>query len=107
MLGHLLNRDLTVYRESFTADGQGGRTKSFASAGTVRAQVCQPSDQERLAAAQLGARLDAIVYVPFGADVERGDMLDDGGARRWRVVAEESNSRSTYARLHVTEVQGG
>lgn len=107
MLGHLLNTTLTVYRAGFTADGRGGRTKAMTVNGTVRAQVCQPSDTERLAAAQLGARLDAIVYVAFGSDVERGDELDDGGARRWRVVAVESNSRATYDRLHAMEVQGG
>lgn len=107
MIGHLLNADLTVYRAAFVGDGAGGRTKTFAEHGTVRAMVSQPSDQERQTAEQFGARLDAIVYTAFGADVERGDELDDGGARRWRVIAKESNSRTSYERLHCTEVQGG
>jgi head-tail adaptor len=107
MIGHLLNTDLTVYRASFTADGRGGRTKAMASVGTIRAMVAQPSDQERQVAEQFGARLDALVYTAFGADVNRGDELDDGGARRWRVISKEINSRSTYERLHCTEVQGG
>ena len=106
MIEHLLNSELTVYRASYVADGAGGRTKTFAEQGTIRGSVAQPTDVERQVAAQAGARLDFMVYTRNGADVERGDELDDGDARRLRVIGVVSNSRDTYTRLHCTEVQG-
>lgn len=106
MIEHLLNSELTVYRAAYVADGAGGRTKTFAEQGTIRASVAQPTDMERNTAAQFGARLDSLVYTTSGADVERGDELDDGGARRLRVIAVERNSRRTYYRLHCTVAQG-
>jgi head-tail adaptor len=106
MIGHLLNRELTVYRAAYVADGAGGRTRTLSEHGTVRGMVTQPSDEERQVAAQEGARLDSVVYTTNGADVERGDELDDGGARRLRVVSVIENSRETYARLHCEVVQG-
>lgn len=106
MIGHLLNSDLTVYRATYVADGAGGRTKSFASHGIIRGSVGQPTDQEREAVAQEGARLDFVVYTTDGADIERGDELDTGDARRLRVIGAVHNSRNTYTRLHTTVVQG-
>lgn len=106
MIGHLLNTTLTVYRGAYAADGAGGRTETFASQGTVRAMVSQPTEQELMTAAQLGSRLDHVVHVDYDADVERGDQLDNGGARRLRVLSVIGNSRDTYKRLHCEVVQG-
>lgn len=107
MIAHRLNATLTVYRASFAGDGVGGRTETFASAGTIRAQVNQPTAEERLAAAQAGANLTHVVHTIYGADVARGDELDDGGARRLRVLAVFTNSRHTYRRLECEVVEGG
>lgn len=107
MIEHRLNETLTVYRATFTSDGAGGRTKSTAEQGTIRAQVNQPSATERLAAAQLGSNLSHVVHTTYGADVERGDELDDGGARRLRVLDVMHDSRRTYYRLECEVVQGG
>lgn len=106
MIGHLLNSTLTVYRAAYAADGAGGRTRTVASHGTIRGSVGQPTDQERQAVAQEGARLDFVVYTTDGADIQRGDELDAGDARRLRVIGAVHNSRNTYTRLHCTEVQG-
>lgn len=107
MIGHRLNSTLTVYRATFSDDGAGGRTKTFAENGTIRAQVNQPTAAERAAAAQLGANLSHVVHTTYGADVERGDELDNGGARRLRVVAVLNDSRETYSRLECEVVEGG
>lgn len=107
MIAHRLNSTLTVYRATYVDDGAGGRTKTSAVAGTIRAQVNQPTAQERLAAAQLGAELSHVIHTTFGADVERGDELDAGGARRLRVRAVFNDSRETYKRLECEVVQGG
>lgn len=106
MIGHLLNTELTVYRASYVADGAGGRTKTFASVGTIRAQVSQPTAAERQVAAQMGALLTHVVHTTEDADVERGDELDNGGARRLRVVGVVQNSRTTYKRLECEVTQG-
>lgn len=106
MISHRLNAVLTVYRSSYVDDGAGGRTRTFAEHGTIQAQVSQPSAQERLTAAQLGANLVAIVHTTHGADVERGDQLDDDGGRRMRVTSVVTNSRKTYKRLECEETQG-
>lgn len=106
MIGHLLNASVTVYRASFAADGRGGRTRSTASHGTLRAKLEQPSPAERLVAARDGAVLDWIVHVLYGSDVQRGDEIDAGGARRLRVVAVVTNSRHTYTRLECAFIQG-
>lgn len=107
MIGHRLNSSLTVYRATSADDGAGGQTRTFAAVGTIRAQVSQPSAEERTLAAQNGANLAAVVHVLPSADVERGDELDNGGARRLRVVSVVTNSRATYLRLECEVAQGG
>lgn len=106
MIRHLLNDALTVYRASFAADGRGGRVKTMSEVGTVRARVSQPSAEERRTAGREGATLDAVIHVAFRADVQRGDELDDGGSRRWRVVSVVNDSSRTYRRLECQAVQG-
>lgn len=107
MIGHRLNSDLTVYRSTSADDGAGGQTRTFAAVGTIRAQVSQPSAEERALAAQNGANLTHVIHTTRGADVERGDELDNGGARRLRVIAVLWDSRQTYTRLECEVTQGG
>ena len=106
MIGHRLNSELTVYRTTWSDDGAGGRTGAEASQGTIRAQVSQPTAEERATAQQMGANLAYVVHTTTTANVERGDELDDGGARRLRVLAVLQNSRATYKRLECEVVQG-
>lgn len=106
MIGHRLNDTLTVYRASYVTDEAGGQTKTFAYAGTVWAQVSQPTAAERTAAAQAGANLTHIVHTAYGADVARGDELDTDGLRLLRVMAVIYDSRRTYFRLECEVVQG-
>lgn len=107
MIGHLLNSSVTVYRPLFAADGRGGRIKTMAAVGTIRAKVDQPAAAERAVAAQEGATLTHVVHAAYSADVDRGDELDVGGPRRLRVLAVVNNSRRTYKRLECQVIQGG
>jgi SPP1 family predicted phage head-tail adaptor len=106
VIRHLLNANVDVYRATFTDDGRGGLTKSMANIGTVRARVAQPSSQERAVAAQLGSVLEHVVHVLHEADVQRGDELDTGGARRLRVQAVVEDSSTTYRRLECQVIEG-
>lgn len=107
MIGPLLNSALTVYRPSFADDGAGGRTATLAEQGTIRAQVSQPSAEERVLAEQAGASLDYVVHTTYGADVQRDDELEDDAGARFRVLASVTNSRHTYKRLECEVVQPG
>lgn len=107
MITHLLNSTVTVYRPAHAADGRGGRTSTFASQGTVRAKVGQPSQAEGVIAGRDGAMLLTPVHLAYAADVRRGDELDTGGARRLRVVAVVTDSRTTYKRADCEVVQSG
>lgn len=107
MIGPLLNEVLTVYRATFEDDGRGGRTKTVAVWGTVRARISQPTAEERTVAAQEGATLDAIVHVPYGSGVERGDEIEDVGPRHLRVLSAVHDSSRTYDRLMCQVIQGG
>lgn len=107
MIGHRLNDELTVYRATDVADGAGGMTRTFASVGTIRAQVSQPNGAERQVAAQVGVLLTHVVHTTYGADVQRGDELDFEGPRRLRVVGVLHDSRRTYTRLECEVTQGG
>lgn len=106
MIAHRLNSELTVYRATYVDDGAGGRTRTFGEVGVIRAQVSQPSAQERMAAGQEGALLMYVVHTTADADVEREDELDTGAGRRYRVKAVLQDSRRTYKRLECEVTQG-
>jgi hypothetical protein len=111
VIGHLLQTTLSVYRPATVDDGMGGRTVTYAAVGEIRAQVNQPSVEERMLAQQAEANLSHVLHGLAGIDVRRGDHLDgdlpfdvpDG--HRLRVIAVTSNSRSTYTRLEAEVVQ--
>jgi hypothetical protein len=105
MIGHLLNRTLTVWRPETVVDDVGGQTVTFAQAGTVRAMVSQPTPAEQsIGDHQWGAELTHVVHALADADVRRGDELggdlpsDVPASRRLRVLAVVRNSRETYTR---------
>jgi SPP1 family predicted phage head-tail adaptor len=111
MIRHRLNTTLTVFRPAAADDGAGGQTVTFGEAGEVRAQVSQPTAEERATAQQFGANLTHLVHTTYGADVRRGDELDgdlpSATGERLRVFAVVSDSRSTYKRLECEAVQAG
>lgn len=107
LVGHLLNTTVDVFRPSFTLDGRGGRSRSFAFVASMRAKVGQPRPSEGTLAGRDGAMLMTPVHLDAGADVRRGDELEVGQARRLRVVDVVTDSRGAYLRADCEVVQGG
>lgn len=114
MIGHLALTELTVHRPSTVDDGVGGQAVTYSEVGEIRAQVNQPTVEERRLAQQAGALLSHVLHTVAGADVRRGDELDGDlpsevpADRRLRVISTVSNSRSTYLRIEceVTQAEG-
>jgi SPP1 family predicted phage head-tail adaptor len=104
MIGHLLNRELAVWRQTTTTDEGGGQSTAWAQTGTVRARVSQPSAAERQAAQQAGSELTHAVYVLAGEDVRRGDELR-GDGQVLDVVSTFSPSEPAYLRADCTQTQ--
>ncbi len=107
LVGHLLTDTVDVFRPTFTPDGRGGRSASFAFVASMRAKVNQPSPSEGKLAGRDGAMMVTPVHLDAGVDVRRGDELEVGGPRRLRVVDVVTNSRASYLRADCEVVQGG
>lgn len=103
-IGHLLNRQLAVWRTVSTPDGAGGSATTLVEAGTVAAKVDQPSARERVLAQQAGSEHSHTVYCQPTADVRRGDELR-GGGQIFRVLAVISPSTTIYRRADVQLIQ--
>ena len=88
MIGHLLNRSVSILREQRTPDGAGGWETAWQMvADAVPARVSQPTTAERVVAQQSGADLTDRVYVAAGTDLRRGDELATAEGDRFRVLA--------------------
>ncbi|MEV7584393.1 head-tail adaptor protein [Streptomyces erythrochromogenes] len=107
--GRHLNRRLQVWRPVTADDGAGGQDTSLALQGTVRAKVDQPSNADRMLAAQAGSRHDHTVFLMPGADVRRGDELRGtdqlGQDQRLRVLSVVAPSTPVYRRAACELVQ--
>ncbi|MEU8264919.1 phage head closure protein [Micromonospora sp. NPDC048999] len=101
---HELPRHLQVWRPTSTGDGAGGQVVTRTQVDTVRAKVSQPSAEERTAAGQSGAQLDAVVHLQPTADVRRGDELR-GDGETYRVWATVHPSEPVYLRAQCERTQ--
>jgi head-tail adaptor len=101
-IGRHLNRRLSVWRETTVGDGAGGQETTMAEVGTVRAKVDQPSNADRMLAAQAGSTHDHTVFLAPGADVRRGDELRGtdalGNDQVFRVLAVVQPSTPVYSK---------
>jgi head-tail adaptor len=103
VIGHLLNRRLSVLRPSTVPDGSGGQWATYTLVGEIAAKVDQPTARERAEGDQWGAEHSHTVYFRPGADVRRGDELH-GGGQRFRVLATAAPSRSAYLKAPASEL---
>ncbi|MFJ4863401.1 head-tail adaptor protein [Streptomyces sp. NPDC088748] len=98
--GRHLNRRLEVWRPITSDDGAGGQDTVLVLQSTVRAKVDQPSNADRMLAAQAGSQHDHTVFLLPGADVRRGDELRGtdrlGAAQVLRVLAVVEPSTPVY-----------
>lgn len=101
---HELRRTLAVWRPDAVDDGAGGQDVELVEVGEIQAQVSQPSAEERVSAAQAGARMDHVIYARPDADVQRGDELR-GDGDTFRVIATVGPSDPTYLRIEAERVQ--
>lgn len=106
MIAHWLNRTLTVWRPSTSADGSGGQTVTFTSQGTVAAKVDQPSAAEQQVAFQEGAKHTHNIYLDPDAGVRRNDELR-GGGQVFRVFATLQPSEPRYLKALCELVEAG
>lgn len=95
MIGHLLNRTLTVARATRVDDPYGGGVDTVATVGTVAARVSRPSPAEREVAAREGVRVTHTGYMNAGVDVRRGDTLT-GDGQTFEVISVVAPSRPDY-----------
>jgi hypothetical protein len=79
VIAHLLNRTLTLYRESTEADGYGGQELGFVLVGTVPARVSRSTGAESNVGMQEGAVVSEDIYLIAGTDVRRNDFLTGDG----------------------------
>jgi head-tail adaptor len=78
MVAPLLNRRVSVWRQTSTPDAGGGRTSTWAKVATTPARFSAPNAKERQVAVQSGVEVTHNVYLPADATVVRGDRLVDG-----------------------------
>lgn len=108
-LGRHLNRTLEVYRPTTVEDEGGGRETTMVLQGTVRAKVDQPSNADRMLAAQAGSTHDHTVFLHPRADVRRGDELRGtdalGTPQVFRVLAVVQPSTPVYSKAPCELIQ--
>lgn len=108
-VGRQLNRRLEVWRPVTSGDGAGGQETNLAQQGTVRAKVDQPSNADRMLAAQAGSTHDHTIFLAPTADVRRGDELRGtdqlGQAQVFRVLSVVAPSTPVYRRAACELIQ--
>lgn len=110
--GRFFNRQLEVWRPVTTDDGYGGQDTVYVQQpGTVRAKVDQPSNADRMLAAQASSKHDHTVFLLPRADVRRGDELRGtdrlGQAQVFRVLATVQPSTPIYSKAPCQLTQHG
>ena len=108
--GRFLNRRLEVWRPTTVPDGYGGQvTTMVQQPGTVRAKVDQPSNADRMLAAQAQSKHDHTVFLLPRADVRRGDELRGtdklGQVQAFRVLATVQPSTPIYSKAPCQLIQ--
>ena len=75
---HLLNKTVTINRDTTTSDGFGGNTTTPATIATVRAKIDPASARDRSTAGRDADRVTHTGYFEGGVDLVRDDVVDDG-----------------------------
>ncbi|MFI2367301.1 phage head closure protein [Streptomyces sp. NPDC018833] len=108
-IGRYLNRQLEVYRPTTVDDGAGGQETTLVLQGTVRAKVDQPSNADRMLAAQSGSEHDHTVFLQPRANVRRGDELRGtdslGTDQVFRVLSVVQPSTPVYSKAACQLIQ--
>jgi SPP1 family predicted phage head-tail adaptor len=75
----MLNHPFTITRIRRTPDGQGGWPIDFVPVEQVAGRLRPASSTEREAAMLEERQITHVLYVLYGTDIARGDMVEGGG----------------------------
>jgi len=75
---HLLNKTVTIDRDTTTSDGFGGNTRTPTTIATVRAKIDPASARDRSVANRDADRVTHTGYFEAGVDVIRDDVVTEG-----------------------------
>lgn len=113
-IGHLLNREVEVWRADRVSDGAGGWTKTFVFSHTLEARISRAGVSERsFARSEVGdmqgaAELTHILYFDDGADIRRADRVRDPefDDEEYRVIGtQRATNPDVYVRAEAELVQ--
>jgi head-tail adaptor len=104
VIGHLLRRQMDIYRRDETADGQGGTTTEWLLVGPANFKVDQPTAEELQVAEQSQSRHSHNIYAQPGTDIQRGDELRSGG-QTFRLIAVVEPSQAIYRKALAELIQ--
>ena len=74
----LMNNTFYSFRRERTADGQGGWAITYAPHLTFLGRIRPATSAEKETAQQEGRAISHVLYVVYGTDIERGDMVIGG-----------------------------
>jgi hypothetical protein len=106
-IDHLFEHSFTVRRRVVEDDGVGGQDVDWVDVGTVRGRASVPqsgSASEVASGFARGERLPYYVYLPFGSDVRRGDVLIGADLELW-VEGTALPSKRIYLRADCRQYQ--
>jgi SPP1 family predicted phage head-tail adaptor len=75
----LLNNTFTISRLAPTSDSHGGWVEAWAEIGSARGRMRPASATEIEIARQQQREITHVLYVVWGTDIARGDLVDGGG----------------------------
>ncbi len=75
---HLLNKTVTIGRDTTTSDGAGGHTRIPVTIATLRAKIDPASARDRSIANRDADRVTHTGYFESGVDVIRDDVVTEG-----------------------------
>lgn len=113
-IGHLLNRDVEIWRTTRTPDGAGGWHQTRVFSHVLPARISRASVGERtftrseVGDMQSAAELTHILYFDDGADVRRGDRVRDPvyDDEEYRVIGtQRSTNPEVYIRAETERIE--
>lgn len=101
----MLNHPYTIRRIRRTSDGQGGWSKDFVPVETVQGRLRPASSTEREAAMLEERQITHVLYVFYGTDIARGDLVEGGGLTVEMQGIREPSQAHEHLEIDCLEIQ--